>query len=169
MSDTNTTSELALCRAFALLKCSPIKDPENSSKYGRAAYNLSEHCQGKEDVSEAAMRIFAERIESLEKQIKDMNNFSNAQYEELERVYKERDEAISARDVALKSAHIYDEAHTKALKGWAQAERERNELFEALSKIETVFVDGEDTYEDWRTMGNIAREALEVRNDNRNN
>ena len=40
-------------------------------------------------------------------------------------------------------------------------ERKRNELFEALSKIETVFVDGEDTYEDWRTMGNIAREALE--------
>lgn len=40
-------------------------------------------------------------------------------------------------------------------------ERGRNELSEALSKIETVFVDGEDTYEDWRTMGNIAREALE--------
>jgi hypothetical protein len=43
----------------------------------------------------------------------------------------------------------------------SRLERERNELFEALSKIETVFVDGEDTYEDWRTMGNIAREALE--------
>jgi hypothetical protein len=98
MSDTNATSEMALNRAFALLKCSPIKDPENSSEYGRAAYNLSEHCQGKEDVSEAAMRIFAERIESLEKQIKDMNNFSNAQYEELERVYKERDEARTALD-----------------------------------------------------------------------
>ena len=98
MSDTNAVSETALNRAFALLKCSPIKDPENSSEYGRAAYNLSEHCQGKEDVSEAAMRIFAERIESLEKQIKDMNNFSNAQYEELERVYKERDEARTALD-----------------------------------------------------------------------
>lgn len=43
----------------------------------------------------------------------------------------------------------------------SRLERERNELFEALSKIETVFVDGEDTYEDWRTMGNVAREALE--------
>ena len=66
MNDTSTTSETALDRAFALLKCSPIKDPENSSEYGRAAYNLSEYCQGKEDVSEAAMRIFAHRIAELE-------------------------------------------------------------------------------------------------------
>jgi hypothetical protein len=40
-------------------------------------------------------------------------------------------------------------------------ERERDEAREALMKIEDVFVDGEDTYEDWRTMGNIARAALE--------
>jgi hypothetical protein len=40
-------------------------------------------------------------------------------------------------------------------------ERERDEVVEALMKIEEVFIDGEDTYEDWRTMGNIAREALE--------
>ena len=32
------------------------------------AYILSEHCQGKEDVSEAAMRIFAERIAELERE-----------------------------------------------------------------------------------------------------
>jgi hypothetical protein len=60
---------------------------------------------------------------------------------ETEKLEQERDEAISARDVALKVAHTYDEAHTKACEGWAQAERERDELFEALSKIETVFVD----------------------------
>jgi hypothetical protein len=43
---------------------------------------------------------------------------------------RERDEAIRARDVALKVAHTYDEAHTKALEGWAQAERERDEARE---------------------------------------
>lgn len=58
----------ALECAFTLLKCSPIGNPENSSEYGRAAYILSEHCQGKEDVSEAAMRIFAKRIADLERE-----------------------------------------------------------------------------------------------------
>jgi hypothetical protein len=40
-------------------------------------------------------------------------------------------------------------------------ERERDEALEALMKIEDVFVDGEDTYEGWRAMGNIAKAALE--------
>jgi hypothetical protein len=40
-------------------------------------------------------------------------------------------------------------------------ERERDEAREALMKIEEVFIDGEDTYEDWKTMGNIARATLE--------
>jgi hypothetical protein len=45
---------------------------------------------------------------------------------------RERDEAIRARDVALKVAHTYDEAHTKACESWAQAERERDEAREAF-------------------------------------
>jgi hypothetical protein len=51
---------------------------------------------------------------------------------ELER---ERDEAIRARDVALKAAHTYDEAHTKACEGWAQAERERDDLRDRLNDL----------------------------------
>ena len=43
----------------------------------------------------------------------------------------------------------------------ARLERERDEAREALMKIEDAFVDGDDTYEAWRTMGNIARAALE--------
>ena len=39
--------------------------------------------------------------------------------------------------------------------------QERDETREALMKIEEIFIDGEDTYEDWKKMGNIAREALE--------
>lgn len=40
-------------------------------------------------------------------------------------------------------------------------ERERDEAREALMKIEEIFIDGEDTYEDWKKMGNIATDYLE--------
>ena len=48
---------------------------------------------------------------------------------------RERDEAIRARDVALKAAHTYDEAHTKACEGWAQAERERDDLRDRINDL----------------------------------
>jgi hypothetical protein len=103
MSDISTTSETALDRAFALLKCSPIKDPENSSEYGRAAYNLSEHCQGKEDVSEAAMRIFAHRIAELERERDELQNSLKRAITELDlagiEIFKwERDFSILVND-----------------------------------------------------------------------
>lgn len=41
-----------------------------------------------------------------------------------------------------------------------QLERERDEAREALIRIEEIFIDGEDTYEDWKKMGNIARDHL---------
>jgi hypothetical protein len=34
----------------------------------------------------------------------------------------------------------------------------------ALLKIDEIYVDGEDTYEDWKMMGDIARTALENNN-----
>ena len=48
---------------------------------------------------------------------------------------RERDEAIRARGVALKVAHTYDEAHTKALEGLVQAERERDDLRDRLNEL----------------------------------
>jgi hypothetical protein len=36
----------------------------------------------------------------------------------------------------------------------------RDEAREALIRIEEIFIDGEDTYEDWKKMGNIARDHL---------
>jgi hypothetical protein len=51
---------------------------------------------------------------------------------------RERDEAIRARDVALKVAHTYDEAHTKACERWAQAERERDEARNELKQWHTL-------------------------------
>ena len=44
----------------------------------------------------------------------------------------------------------------------SKLERERDEAREALMKIEEVFIDSDDTYEDWRKMGNIARAVLEA-------
>lgn len=44
----------------------------------------------------------------------------------------------------------------------ASALVERDEAREALMKIEEVFIDSDDTYEDWRKMGNIARSVLEA-------
>lgn len=42
-----------------------------------------------------------------------------------------------------------------------QMERERDEAREALMKIEEIFVDGDNTHDDWWAMGQIARTALE--------
>ena len=40
-------------------------------------------------------------------------------------------------------------------------ERERDDAREALMRIEEVFIDSDDTYEDLIKMGSIARAALE--------
>jgi hypothetical protein len=58
--------------------------------------------------------------------------------EHARRLERERDEAIRARDVALKAAHTYDEAHTKSCNGWAQAERERDAALDKISELKGV-------------------------------
>jgi hypothetical protein len=70
---------------------------------------------------------------------------------ELERVYAERDEALGA----IRALAEHGESEIQRLT------KERVEAREALMKIEEVFIDGDDTYEDWRKMGCIARAALE--------
>lgn len=39
-------------------------------------------------------------------------------------------------------------------------ERERDKYRAALERIEAVYVDGGNTYEDWRDMGEIARAEI---------
>lgn len=39
--------------------------------------------------------------------------------------------------------------------------REREAAIDAIMKIEDIFIDGDDTYEDWKSMGHIARTFLE--------
>jgi len=41
-------------------------------------------------------------------------------------------------------------------------ERERDEYIDALMKIEKIFVDGENTHDDWFKMGSIAREYFKI-------
>jgi len=38
---------------------------------------------------------------------------------------------------------------------------ERNKYRSAIERIEEIYIDGDDTYEDWNTMGKISREILE--------
>ena len=37
-------------------------------------------------------------------------------------------------------------------------ERERDDARDALSRIDEIFCDGEDTHDDWMKMGNIAKD-----------
>lgn len=46
----------------------------------------------------------------------------------------------------------------KAVSEKEKAIRERDEARDALMKIEEIFVDGENTHDDWFKMGSIARE-----------
>ena len=62
--------------------------------------------------------------------------------------------------------HAYEEALDLAVYLKAEIDRKRDlerklgEAMTALLKIEERFTDGEDTYDDWRFMGTVAREAL---------
>jgi hypothetical protein len=38
---------------------------------------------------------------------------------------------------------------------------QRDAAIDALMKIEDIFIDGDDTYEDWKSMGQIARTFFE--------
>jgi hypothetical protein len=39
--------------------------------------------------------------------------------------------------------------------------KQRDAAIDALMKIEDIFIDGDDTYEDWKSMGQVARTFLE--------
>jgi hypothetical protein len=51
------------------------------------------------------------------------------------------------------AGHAWEE-RCKYEKLWKEAE-------EAIMKIEDIYIDGDDTYEDWKSMGQIARTFLE--------
>ena len=59
------------------------------------------------------------------------------------------------------AGHAWDE-RCKYEKLWKEAE-------DSLMKIEEIFIDGDDTYEDWKSMGQIARTFLENTHESRTN
>jgi hypothetical protein len=99
--------------------------------------------------------------EMVEKLIQSKNYF----IQKSDSVERERDEAIAARKASAADWRNQlvqmGKCVSSAKRMAALAVKERTEMLEALMKIEDVFVDGEDTYEGWRAMGNIARAALE--------
>lgn len=70
------------------------------------------------------------------------------------RFERERDEARN------KMADALQEVDLRTL-DYERMKQERDEVLEALMRIEEIFIDGEDTYEDWKKMGDIAVKALE--------
>ena len=59
------------------------------------------------------------------------------------------------------AGHAWEE-RCKYEKLWKEAE-------DSLMKIEEIFIDGDDTYEDWKSMGQIARTFLEKTYESRTN
>jgi hypothetical protein len=86
---------------------------------------------------------------------------------------RERDEYY-ARAASL-VLHLPPETIAGKVQQWRdefKADREnllhgRDEAIEALCKIEEIFIDGDDTYEDWKSMGQIARTFLEKTHESR--
>jgi flagellar motility protein MotE (MotC chaperone) len=98
---------------------------------------------------------------------------------EIQRITKERDEA---RDESLEQARLLgisgewgckliaerDELQEKydtlAVENMLEVHKicnQRDAAIDALMKMEDIFIDGDDTYEDWKSMGQIARTFFE--------
>jgi len=55
----------------------------------------------------------------------------------------------------------YDKLATENMLEVNKICNQRDAAIDALMKIEEIFIDGDDTYEDWKSMGQIARTFLE--------
>ena len=104
-------------------------------------------------VNEMAEQAFRERSEArelLESEKITRNHIIQRGIE----MQKERDEA----NEELNKKYIeYDKLFNEA----ELIRIERDQILQALMKIEEIFIDSEDTYDDWLAMGKIARATLE--------
>jgi DNA-binding XRE family transcriptional regulator len=85
------------------------------------------------------------------------------------RLRRAKEALAAARDREWRNAEIERPGHTRVETILAfqilaehsrRLERERNAALDALEKIESHYVDGDDTYEAWRSMGDIAANFL---------
>ena len=78
---------------------------------------------------------------------------------EILKIKRERDEAMEKYD-------------TLAVENMLEVNKlynQREAAIDALMAIEDIFIDGDDTYEDWKSMGQIARTFLEKTYESRTN
>ena len=73
---------------------------------------------------------------------------------------------IAERDEAKRK---YDIEATEHMLNINKCCNQRDAAINALMKIEEIFIDGCDTYEDWKSMGEIARTFLEKTHESRTN
>ena len=59
------------------------------------------------------------------------------------------------------SLEDYDKLATENMLEVNKICNQRDAAIDALMKIEDIFIDGDDTYEDWKSMGQIAKTFLE--------
>ena len=63
----------------------------------------------------------------------------------------------------------YDKLATENMLEVNEICNQRDAAIDALMKIEDIFIDGDDTYEDWKSMGQIARTFFEKIHESRIN
>ena len=92
----------------------------------------------------------------------------------IERLFSENAKLERERDEALIELEEYRSiaeniGAEKAVSEKEKAIHERDAAIDAIMKIEDIFIDGDDTYEDWKSMGQIARTFLENTHESRIN
>ena len=122
------------------------------------AENIKTHCQEKERERYKTERTtlsvaISERNDALN-QLTGWENKSKLALEIAASAKIERDEANEELNKKyIEYDKLFDEAELIRI--------ERDQILQALMKIEEIFIDGEDTYDDWLAMGKIARATLE--------
>ena len=86
---------------------------------------------------------------------------TDAEFDGINAFCKEDRKLNAMTSYARKLESERDEAREKAERYRLEANAmmlQRDEAREALSKIDEIFCDGEDTHDDWMKMGNIAKD-----------
>lgn len=104
---------------------------------------------------ERECRLIAERDELL---VELEEYRSIAENIGAKKAVSEKEKAIRSRDEAIQK---YDTLVVENMLEVNKICNQRDEAVDALMKIEDIFIDGDDTYEDWKSMGQIARTFFE--------
>jgi hypothetical protein len=103
-----------------------------------------------------------------------MRELTEAEYKEAQ--YYERSAFVVPLEqflsVEKKLKEVQEKYDTLAVENMLEVNKickQRDAAIDALMKIEDIFIDGDDTYEDWKSMGQIARTFFEKTYESRTN